>query len=64
MIAGRAGTREGLRKAWLHLMEPLMQVHVTTPEGPHSLLQAQLVPFHLAGLVADVRAAVGLHHCP
>jgi elongation factor G len=31
-IAGRAATREGLRKAKSRLMEPLMQVDVTTPE--------------------------------
>lgn len=31
-IAGRAATREGLRKAKPRLMEPLMQVDVTTPE--------------------------------
>merc|ERR1740136_101711 len=31
-IAGRACTREGLRKAKARLMEPLMQVDVTTPE--------------------------------
>jgi len=31
-IAGRAATREGLRKARPRLMEPLMQVDVTTPE--------------------------------
>merc|ERR1712032_1487358 len=31
-IAGRAATRDGLRKAKARLMEPLMQVDVTTPE--------------------------------
>jgi len=31
-IAGRAATREGLRKANARLMEPMMQVDVTTPE--------------------------------
>lgn len=31
-IAGRAAAREGLRKAKARLMEPLMQVDVTTPE--------------------------------
>merc|ERR1719471_351259 len=31
-IAGRAATREGLQKAKARLMEPLMQVDVTTPE--------------------------------
>ena len=31
-IAGRAATREGLRKAKPRLMEPLMQVDVSTPE--------------------------------
>jgi len=31
-IAGRAATREGLKKAKARLMEPLMQVDVTTPE--------------------------------
>jgi len=31
-LAGRAATREGLRKAKPRLMEPLMQVDVTTPE--------------------------------
>merc|ERR1739844_238538 len=31
-IAGRAATREGLRKAKPRLMEPMMQVDVTTPE--------------------------------
>mmetsp|Transcript_16984 Transcript_16984/g.41160 ORF Transcript_16984/g.41160 Transcript_16984/m.41160 type:complete len:581 (+) Transcript_16984:805-2547(+) len=31
-IAGRAATKEGLRKAKARLMEPLMQVDVTTPE--------------------------------
>jgi elongation factor G len=31
-IAGRAATREGLRKARPRLMEPLMKVDVTTPE--------------------------------
>mmetsp|Transcript_24205 Transcript_24205/g.67114 ORF Transcript_24205/g.67114 Transcript_24205/m.67114 type:complete len:727 (-) Transcript_24205:32-2212(-) len=31
-IAGRAATREGLRKANARLMEPLMQVDVSTPE--------------------------------
>merc|ERR1712113_1141527 len=31
-IAGRAATREGLRKAKARLMEPLMKVDITTPE--------------------------------
>ncbi|GKZ01182.1 hypothetical protein MPSEU_001069600 [Mayamaea pseudoterrestris] len=31
-IAGRAATRQGLRKAKARLMEPLMQVDITTPE--------------------------------
>ncbi|KAJ8609892.1 hypothetical protein CTAYLR_007510 [Chrysophaeum taylorii] len=31
-IAGRAATREGLRKGKARLMEPMMQVDVTTPE--------------------------------
>merc|ERR1712003_434704 len=31
-IAGRAATREGLRKAKARLMEPLMQVDIITPE--------------------------------
>jgi len=31
-IAGRAATREGLRKAKARLMEPMMRVDVTTPE--------------------------------
>merc|ERR1711997_275049 len=31
-IAGRAATREGLRKARPRLMEPLMKVDITTPE--------------------------------
>jgi len=31
-IAGRAATREGLKKAGARLMEPMMQVDVTTPE--------------------------------
>lgn len=31
-IAGRAATREGLRKAKARLMEPLMQVDISTPE--------------------------------
>merc|ERR1712174_95828 len=31
-IAGRAATREGLRKAKARLMEPMMQVDVSTPE--------------------------------
>lgn len=31
-IAGRAATRDGLRKAKARLMEPLMQVDVSTPE--------------------------------
>jgi len=31
-IAGRAATREGLRKAKPRLMEPLMKVDITTPE--------------------------------
>merc|ERR1712087_661390 len=31
-IAGRAATREGLRKAKARLMEPMMQVDITTPE--------------------------------
>ena len=31
-IAGRAATREGLRKAKARLMEPIMRVDVTTPE--------------------------------
>lgn len=31
-IAGRAAAREGLRKAKARLMEPMMQVDVTTPE--------------------------------
>lgn len=31
-IAGRAATREGLRKAGSRLMEPLMAVEVVTPE--------------------------------
>lgn len=31
-IAGRAATREGLRKAKARLMEPLMQVDITSPE--------------------------------
>merc|ERR1711994_1089693 len=32
MGAGRAATREGLRKAKARLMEPMMQVDVSTPE--------------------------------
>merc|ERR1712228_75707 len=31
-IAGRAATRDGLRKAKARLMEPLMKVDITTPE--------------------------------
>merc|ERR1712174_71341 len=31
-IAGRAATRQGLQKAKARLMEPLMQVDITTPE--------------------------------
>merc|ERR1712203_804798 len=31
-IAGRAATRDGLKKAKARLMEPLMQVDITTPE--------------------------------
>ena len=31
-IAGRAATREGLRKGKVRLMEPLMKVDITTPE--------------------------------
>jgi len=31
-IAGRAATRQGLKKAKARLMEPLMQVDITTPE--------------------------------
>merc|ERR1712071_55733 len=31
-IAGRAAAREGLRKAGARLMEPMMQVDVSTPE--------------------------------
>merc|ERR1711997_1020458 len=31
-IAGRAATREGLKKAKARLMEPLMQVDISTPE--------------------------------
>merc|ERR1712203_512350 len=31
-IAGRAAAREGLRKAKARLMEPMMQVDVSTPE--------------------------------
>merc|ERR1712025_199433 len=31
-IAGRAAAREGLRKAGARLMEPMMQVDITTPE--------------------------------
>merc|ERR1711903_357106 len=31
-IAGRAAARQGLRKAGARLMEPMMQVDVTTPE--------------------------------
>jgi len=47
-IAGRAATREGLRKAKARLMEPLMQVDVTTPEE------------YMGDILGDVNARRGL----
>merc|ERR1712127_895028 len=47
-IAGRAATREGLRKAKPRLMEPLMQVDVTTPEE------------YMGDVLGDINARRGL----
>jgi elongation factor G len=47
-IAGRAATREGLRKAKARLMEPLMQVDVTTPEE------------YMGDVLGDINARRGL----
>jgi len=47
-IAGRAATREGLRKANARLMEPLMQVDVTTPEE------------YMGDILGDINARRGL----
>ncbi|KAL7580809.1 hypothetical protein ACA910_001086 [Epithemia clementina (nom. ined.)] len=47
-IAGRAATREGLRKAKARLMEPLMQVDVTTPEE------------YMGDILGDINARRGL----
>jgi elongation factor G len=47
-IAGRAATREGLRKAKARLMEPLMRVDVTTPEE------------YMGDVLGDINARRGL----
>jgi len=47
-IAGRAATREGLRKAKARLMEPLMKVDVTTPEE------------YMGDVLGDINARRGL----
>ncbi len=47
-IAGRAAAREGLRKAKARLMEPLMQVDVTTPEE------------YMGDILGDINARRGL----
>jgi elongation factor G len=47
-IAGRAATREGLRKAKARLMEPLMQVDITTPEE------------YMGDVLGDINARRGL----
>jgi elongation factor G len=47
-IAGRAATREGLRKAKPRLMEPLMQVDITTPEE------------YMGDILGDINARRGL----
>jgi elongation factor G len=47
-IAGRAATREGLRKAKSRLMEPLMQVDVSTPED------------YMGDILGDINARRGI----
>merc|ERR1712194_973409 len=47
-LAGRAATREGLRKAKARLMEPLMQVDVTTPEE------------YMGGILGDINSRRGM----
>merc|ERR1719469_899471 len=47
-IAGRACAREGLRKAKARLMEPLMQVDVTTPEE------------YMGAILGDINARRGM----
>jgi elongation factor G len=47
-IAGRAATREGLRKAKARLMEPLMRVDITTPEE------------YMGDILGDINARRGL----
>merc|ERR1719491_258048 len=47
-IAGRAATREGLRKAKARLMEPLMRVDISTPED------------YMGDILGDVNARRGL----
>jgi len=47
-IAGRAATREGLRKAKARLMEPLMKVDITTPED------------YMGDILGDVNSRRGL----
>ncbi|EEC49464.1 predicted protein [Phaeodactylum tricornutum CCAP 1055/1] len=47
-IAGRAATREGLRKAKARLMEPLMKVDITTPED------------YMGDILGDINARRGL----
>uniref|UniRef100_A0A7R9WKW3 Elongation factor G, mitochondrial n=1 Tax=Pseudictyota dubia TaxID=2749911 RepID=A0A7R9WKW3_9STRA len=47
-IAGRAAAREGLRKAKARLMEPLMQVDITTPEE------------YMGDIIGDINSRRGL----
>mmetsp|Transcript_17444 Transcript_17444/g.70094 ORF Transcript_17444/g.70094 Transcript_17444/m.70094 type:complete len:694 (-) Transcript_17444:938-3019(-) len=47
-IAGRAATREGLRKGKARLMEPMMQVDVTTPED------------YLGDVIGDINSRRGM----
>merc|ERR1712232_429933 len=47
-IAGRAATRDGLKKAKARLMEPLMQVDVSTPEE------------YMGDIIGDINSRRGL----
>merc|ERR1711920_454826 len=47
-IAGRAATRDGLKKAKARLMEPLMKVDVITPEE------------HMGDILGDINSRRGL----
>lgn len=66
-IAGRAACRQGLRKAKARLMEPLMQVDVTTPEdfmgdvlGDLNSRRGQILELGERGNVKTISATVPL----